>query len=580
MPDEREIREVPARSDIQVALPDGRILRAPLGATIADIFRVAYGGDDDAPVAAIVDSELRELACPLIRDVTASPVRMSDSDGMRIYSRSLSFLLVAVAAELFPSVPVHIDYAVPHGGYFCRIEGREPFTPDELARIKTRMLQLVREDREIVRRRVAPDEVLALFAARGEESKARQLLEREGDHLHVYVLNGATDYFYGYMVASTGVLKTFSLETFPRGFILRFPRRESPHRLSPPQRFTALREVFDEYGRWLSVLGMRDVSSLNDAVRDGHIDQVILVFEALHEKRIAEIAATISQRRADGTRLVFIAGPSSSGKTTFSKRLAIQLLANGVHPYPLALDDYFLPRDELRRRLGDRPDYDAFAALDAERFRDDLGRLMAGETVRLPRYDFASGTRQPGPSIRLDRDQILLVEGIHGLNPSLTVDAATSKTFRIFVSALTQLNLDIHNRVSTTDTRLIRRIVRDATFRGYDATETLSLWENVRRGEKDNIFPYQEGADIMFNSALGYELAVLKPLVEPLLLQVRDPAARVEADRLLALLRWFDPCRADTVPGNSILREVVGGSLLQAVTLLPRNGHNGKERAG
>ena len=228
MPDEREIREAPARSDIQVALPDGRILRAPLGATIADVFRVAYGGDDDAPVAAIVDSELRELACPLIRDVTASPVRMSDSDGMRIYSRSLSFLLVAVAAELFPSVPVHIDYSVPHGGYFCRIEGREPFTPDELARIKTRMLQLVREDQEIVRRRVAPDEVRALFAARGEESKARQLLEREGDHLHVYVLNGVTDYFYGYMVASTGVLKTFSLETFPKRLHPALPAAREP----------------------------------------------------------------------------------------------------------------------------------------------------------------------------------------------------------------------------------------------------------------------------------------------------------------------------------------------------------------
>lgn len=580
MSNEGEIREAAGRSDVQVSLADGRTFRAPLGATIADVFRVAYPAEADPPVAAIVDSELRELGFPLFRDVAASPVRMSDSDGMRIYSRSLSFLLVAVVAELYPSVPVHIDYSVPHGGYFCRIEGREPFAPDELARIKARMLQLVREDEEIVRRRLTPDEVRALFAARGEESKARQLLEREGDHLHVYVLNGVTDYFYGYMVPSTGVLKTFTLETFPKGFILRFPRRESPHRLSPSQRFTALREVFDEYGRWLSVLGMRDVSSLNDAVRDGHIDQVILVFEALHEKRIAEIAATISQRRADGTRLVFIAGPSSSGKTTFSKRLAVQLLANGIHPYPLALDDYFLPRDELRRRLGDRPDYDAFTALDADRFRDDLARLMAGEPVALPRYDFASGTRQAGPTIRLDQDQILVVEGIHGLNPALSVDPAMSKTFRIFVSALTQLNLDIHNRVSTTDTRLIRRIVRDATFRGYDATETLNLWENVRRGEKDNIFPYQEGADIMFNSALGYELAVLKPLVEPLLQQVRDPAARIEAERLLALLRWFDPCHADTVPGNSILREFIGGSRLREFTLLPRNGQNGRKGHG
>ena len=570
MSEEREIRETGGRADVHVTLPDERVLRAPLGVSVADVFRVAYADEEDPPVAAVVDGELRELAYPLSRDVSAAPVRMSDSDGMRIYSRSLSFLLVVVAAELFPAVPVHIDYSVPHGGYFCRVEGREPFTPEELAQIKTRMLQLVREDHEIVRQRLSPAEVRAQFAARGEESKGRQLLEREGDHLHVYVLNGVIDYFYGYMVPSTGVLKTFSLETFPKGFILRFPRRETPRRLSPPQRFTALREVFDEYGEWLSLLGMRDVGSLNEAVRDGHIDQVILVFEALHEKRIAEIAATVSHRRTEGTRLVFIAGPSASGKTTFSKRLAIQLLANGVHPYPLALDDYFLPRDELRARLGENPDYDSLGALDVETFRGDLGRLMQGEPVTLPRYDFATGTRQRGPSIQLDRDQILLVEGIHGLNPNLSIDPSVSKAFRIFVSALTQLNLDIHNRVSTTDTRLIRRIVRDAHFRGYDATETLSLWDNVRRGEKDNIFPYQEGADIMFNSALGYELAVLKPLIEPLLLQVRSSAGRIEAERLLALLRWFDPCRTETIPGNSILREFIGGSLFKEFTLPSR----------
>jgi uridine kinase len=570
MSEEREIRETGGRADIHVALPDERVLRAPLGVSVADVFRVAYPDEEDPPVAAVVDDELRELAYPLSRDVSASPIRMSDSDGMRIYSRSLSFLLVVVAAELFPTVSVHIDYSVPHGGYFCRVEGREPFTPEELAQIKARMMQLVREDHEIVRQRLSPAEVRAQFAARGEESKGRQLLEREGDHLHVYVLNGVIDYFYGYMVPSTGVLKTFSLETFPKGFILRFPRRETPRRLSPPQRFSALREVFDEYGQWLSLLGMRDVGSLNEAVRDGHIDQVILVFEALHEKRIAEIAATVSHRRAEGTRLVFIAGPSASGKTTFSKRLAIQLLANGVHPYPLALDDYFLPREELRARLGENPDYDSLSALDVDAFRADLGLLMRGEPVTLPRYDFATGTRQSGPSIQLDRDQILLVEGIHGLNPNLSVDPSVSKAFRIFVSALTQLNLDTHNRVSTTDTRLIRRIVRDAHFRGYDATETLSLWDNVRRGEKDNIFPYQEGADIMFNSALGYELAVLKPLVEPLLLQVQSSAGRIEAERLLALLRWFDPCRTETIPGNSILREFIGGSLFKEFRLLPR----------
>ncbi len=574
MPEDREIRETAGRSEVHVALPDGRVFRAPRGTSIDAVFRVAFRSEEDAPVAAIVDGELRELSYAALRDVEATPVRLSDSDGNRIYSRSLSFLLVAVGAELFPAAPIHIDYSVPHGGYFCRIEGREPFAPEELAQIKARMAQLVREDHPIVRRLISADEAQALFAARGEGSKARQLLAREGDPLHVYVLNGVTDYFYGYMVPSTGVLRTFTLEPFSKGFILRFPRRETPHRLSPPQRFTALREVFDEYGRWLTLLGVRDAGSLNDAIRDGHIDQIILVFEALHEKRIAEIAATIAQRRDEGTRLVFIAGPSASGKTTFSKRLAIQLLANGIHPYPLALDDYFLSRGDLQARLGAHPDYDSLAALDIDQFRADLRRLMAGERVTLPRYEFETGTRKVGPAIQLDRDQILLVEGIHGLNPDLATGAGVSQAFRVFVSALTQLNLDIHNRVSTTDTRLLRRLVRDATVRGYDATETLSVWENVRRGEKDNIFPYQEGADIMFNSALGYELAILKPLVEPLLLQVRDRDARIEAERLLALLRWFDPYHTKTIPGNSILREFIGDSRLEQFTLLPKNGAN------
>ncbi|MEN6370171.1 MAG: nucleoside kinase [Thermotogota bacterium] len=563
MPDEADIRETPLRDRVQVLLSDGRAFEAPRGTPLDAVFRVAFAGAEDPPVAAIVDDELRELAWSVVRDAEATPVLLSDSDGMRIYSRSLSFLLVVVASQLFPKAGVRIDYSVPHGGYFCRVENREPFTPDELNRIKARMMQLVREDRPIVRRRLSFEEVRALFAARGEEAKAQQLLEREGDHLHLYSLNGVSDYFYGYMVPSTGVLRTFSLEPFPKGFILRFPRREDSAKLLPSQKFTALREVFDEYGEWLSLLGMRDVGSLNEAIRTGRIEQVILVFEALHEKRIAEIAATLARKLREGTRLVFIAGPSASGKTTFSKRLAIQLLANGVHPYPLEMDDYFYPRDVLQDRFGDQTDFDALSALDVDRLRDDLARLLAGEPVGLPRYDFRTGRRESGLTVQLEGSQMLLVEGIHGLNPSLSVDPSVAGQFRIFVSALTQLNLDMHNRVSTTDTRLIRRIVRDALYRGYKAAGTLSLWENVRRGEKDNIFPYQEGADIMFNSALGYELSVLKPLVEPLLLQVREPEYRIEAERLLALLRWFDPYHTENIPKNSILREFIGGSNLR-----------------
>jgi uridine kinase len=268
-------------------------------------------------------------------------------------------------------------------------------------------------------------------------------------------------------------------------------------------------------------------------------------------------------RHREGSRLALIAGPASSGKTTFSKRLAIQLMAAGVRPYPLAMDDFFLPRAVLLERFGADVDFDAPSALDMPMLQDYLHRLIRGETVTLPRYNFRSGERELGETVELGPNQILLVEGIHGLSPEFLADVPTQTGFRIFVSALTQLNLDLHNRVSTTDTRLIRRIVRDAIYRGYSAEGTLRLWDDVRDGEKRHIFPYQEEADVMFNSALSYELAVLKPLVEPLLLQVRDPMMRIEAERLLGLLRWFEPYATEHIPGNSILREFIGGSILR-----------------
>jgi len=564
------VRPSEQRDDVQVRLSDGRVFAAPVGTPLAEIFRVAYPNGDDPPLAAIVQGGICELGRPVAADVVAEPVPLSSSDGMRIYSRSLSFLLVVVAHELHPDAEIRIDYSVPHGGFFCRVEGRPPFSSAELGRIKKRMLEIVSEDRPIERRRCTLKEALELFSADGREAKGRLLSTRKVDHLHVYTLNGTSDYFFGYMVPSTRFLRVFGLEPFADGFVLRFPRREEPAKLLPAQKFKALRDVFTEYGQWLDVLGLRDVISLNEAIRSGRIEQVILVAEALHEKRIAEIAADISARHDEGIRLVFIAGPSASGKTTFSKRLAIQLLASGLSPYPLAMDNYFHPRKALIERFGDQVDVDSLDALDVPLFRQDLRRLLGGEEVTLPRFDFPTGTRQEGPSVRLSENQILLVEGIHGLNPKLTEGESFGGCYRIFVSALTQLNLDIHNRISTTDTRLLRRIVRDVSTRGYDACETLRVWENVRRGEKMNIFPYQEEADGMVNSALIYELAVLKPVVEPLLLQVRDPVLRIEAERLLALLWWFDPCPTGGIPGNSILREFIGGSRLRDLTPVPQ----------
>jgi uridine kinase len=328
-----------------------------------------------------------------------------------------------------------------------------------------------------------------------------------------------------------------------------------------------LLKTFRQYGDWLDRLGIWSVGALNDAVRDRRIEEIILVSEALHEQQISEIATQIANR-IEQVRVVTIAGPSSSGKTTFSKRLSIQLLARGIAPFPLAMDNYFVDRDETPLGEDGKPDFESLATLNRQRMAQDLSRLIAGEEVQLPHFNFIKGISEPGEVVHLKAGEIIIIEGIHGLNPLLLSDLPSQQIFRLYVSALTQLNLDRHNRVSTTDTRLLRRIVRDARERGYTAHQTISNWESVRRGERSYIFPYQENADAVFNSALVYELSALKPLAEPLLRQVQFGSLEyVETKRLLAFLEWFLPLESDLIPDNSILKEFIGGSILRNFTL-------------
>jgi uridine kinase len=378
----------------------------------------------------------------------------------------------------------------------------------------------------------------------------------------LYEVCGFRDYFHGYMVPSAGYITSFALQYYEPGFLLRFPLRQSME-LDPVVEYPKLIHVFREYGRTLRLLGLQDVGSLNAAILAGRMDEIMLVAEARHEQRIAAIATQIADAR-DGVKLVLIAGPSSSGKTTFSKRLAVQLLANGIRPIAVEMDNYFVDRDLTPRDEDGNFDFECLEALDLPLFNDHLTRLMAGEEVQLPRFNFRSGKREAGVVAQLGAAQILLIEGIHGLNPRLAPNAPRENVFRIYISALTQLNIDRHNRVSTTDNRLIRRIVRDARTRGYSAADTIGRWESVHRGERRHIFPYQENADAMFNSALVYELSVLKAFAEPLLLQ-EEPGrpGYVEAHRLLAFLQWFEPAPVDPVPDNSILREFTGGSNLE-----------------
>ena len=537
-----------------------------MGTPVERYVKVAMDPSPVPTIAALVNGELRELTYPLQSDARVDPVFLSDSDGVRIYRRSLSFLLVTAVRELFPEAQIFVDYTLPFGGFFCQVQGRQPFSAGELAQIEARMREIVVEDTPITREPVPLDEAIEMFRARGEVEKVQLLARRKKDYLSLYNLRGTRDYFHGYMLPSTGYLRYFALHLWPSGFVLQYPRRHRPSELLPVAEYPQLIAIFRQYGEWLRLLGVESVSGLNDAIANGRIREIILVSEALHEQRIAQIADLIARYR-DEVRLVLIAGPSAAGKTTFSKRISIQLLGHGIRPFPLALDNYFVDREKTPKDEHGQYDFEVLEALDLELFNRHLLALMRGEPVQLPRFNFKSGQREEGEVVQLGPDHVIIVEGIHGLNPQLVPSIPRERTFRIFISALTQLNIDRHNRVPTTDTRLLRRIVRDAIYRGYSAEETLNRWESVRRGEKRHIFPYQENADVMLNSALVYELAVLKPLAEPLLLQVEPSSPRrVEAKRLLAFLHWFEPCGPDLIPDNSILREFIGGSILRDYT--------------
>ncbi len=555
------------RSTAQARFPDDRIFNAPIETPLEQYIKAAMKENPVPVMAALVNGNLRELTYPMQSDGRVDPIFLSDSDGVRIYRRSLSFLLMTAVRELFPQAHIFVDHTLPFGGFFCQVHGREPFEAEELALIERRMRELVDLDAPITREQVPLIEAIEMFTVRGEMDKVRLLSRRQKDYLSLYNLQGSRDYFHGYMVPSTGYLRYFALHAWPPGFVLQYPRRHRPTELLPVRDYPQLTAIFREYGEWLRLLGVDSVSGLNESIANGRIREIILVSEALHEQRIAQIAELIARFR-DDLRLVLIAGPSAAGKTTFAKRLSIQLLALGIRPFPLELDNYFVDRE--RTPLDENGDYDfeALEALDLPFFNQQLLALMNGETVQIPRFNFVTGRREQNKTVTLGPDHVIIIEGIHGLNPRLVQSVPCDCIFRVYISALTQLNIDRHNRVPTTDTRLIRRIVRDATYRGYTAEETLNRWESVRRGEKRHIFPHQEHADVMFNSALVYELAVLKSLAEPLLLQVEpNSPRRVEAKRLLAFLRWFQTCGPDLIPDNSILREFIGGSILRDYTL-------------
>lgn len=551
------------RKTIEVIMDDGTIMSGPRYTPVGDFMREYQDPEEPQIVGAIVNDNLRELTYPISVDAKVSPINMSNSDGARIYRRSLTFLLEVAFLELFPEWTLTIDHSVSSGAYYCHVPEREPFKEEYLVDLEKRMLELVAADEPMKKDKVDLEEAKAFFRKHGQDDKLRLLNYRQGDHLVLYTLSGKRDYHHGYMVPSTGYLKWFDLKLVGSGFVLRFPRRHAPNQLTPMTSYPQLLATFRQYGEWLETLGIQSVGALNDAIKDGRINEVILVSEALHAQQISRIANAIRKKKEE-VSVILIAGPTSSGKTTFAKRLTIQLLTEGISPFALEMDNYFVNREDTPRDEEGKLDFEHIDAVNRDLLNDHIQCLTAGERVQLRRYDFHKGVNEPGEEVQLNPGQMIILEGIHGLNPKLLEGFPQEQTFRVYVSCLTQLNLDRHNRISTTDTRELRRILRDSRDRGYTAQQTISQWEMVRRGEKEHIFPYQEFADRMFNSALAYELTVIKPLVEPLLRQVPYGTKEyIEAKRLFKFLQWFLPIDKVLIPDNSILREFIGESILR-----------------
>ena len=512
-------------------------------------------------VLAVHNGKLRELRHTIHDGGTLSFVTTADKAGSSTYERSVIFMMVKAFIDVDKSLIRHlyVDFSISNGLY-CYLKDRK-IDEEILAKVEARMHEIVKEDIPFEKTSVATSQAVRIFRQMGLHEKADLFEYRRASETRLYSIGNCTDYYYAYLVPSTGYLIRFKLQPYHDGFILQTPRTSSPHTIEPYKPQEKLFHTLLESGEWHDKLGLSCVGSLNDRIVAGGGEQLVLLQEAVMEKKIGDIAEEIHK---SGKKIVMIAGPSSSGKTTFSIRLSIQLEALGLHPHPIACDDFFLNRElyPIDPETG-VADFESIDCVDKEFLTETLERLLRGEKVDLPTYNFAVGEREfRGKTLQLGSDDVIVLEGIHCLNDALTPGIEADRKYRIYISALTQLNIDEHNRIPTTDGRLLRRIVRDAKTRGYSAKDTISRWDSVRRGEEKNIFPYQESCDVMVNSALIYELSVLKPYAEPLLYSVpKDSPEYVEAKRLLKFLDYFLTIPSEQVPRNSLIREFIGGSV-------------------
>ena len=533
----------------------------PLGTSLLEISKELNIKTDNRICGAIVNNQVRELSFCVVKNKQIEFIDFLHPDGIRLYTRSLMFVLYAATREVFPHVSLQIQNGISNGS-FCELSGLErEITNADVQLIIQEMKLLIERDMPFVKKSMLTTDAVDLLMQHGLEEKA-QLFEQQGKLFSsLYFLNGFANYFYGHLLPSTGYVSNFGLVRYFNGLLLQIPHRKDFSKLRRKHKQPKLFEIFQEQKKWAEILNMSTIGHLNDFAIQNSSGQIIKISEALHEKKIAEIANEIFSR-SDEVKVVLIAGPSASGKTTFSKRLAVQLAVNGLRPFQISLDNYFVDREKTPLDEFGEYDFESLLAIDVEFFNKQLVDLMNGKEVRLPKFDFHFGKRiKNGNKLRLMPGDVLVVEGIHGMNPGLLTKVQTQNTYRIFISALTQISFDEHNHISTTDNRLLRRMIRDSKYRGYSASETLKRWPSVRRGEVKNIFPYQENADVMFNSATLYELAVLRKYAEPVLKMVNENMAEYsEATRLLKFLSYFKPIDDKEIPPTSLLREFLGGS--------------------
>lgn len=541
----------------------GRTIEVAMGTTLLEVERQLRLDGPHPFLAAYVNNRIKELNYRIYKPVTVRFIDITSFEGIRVYQRTISFILQKAVRELFPDCTLYIRHSLGASGFYCEISGFGPIPAEHLDAIKARMRGIIDRNLPIQGVKMLTDTARKIYEGFGMTDKIALLDSRPRLYSKIYTIDSLPGYFYGALTPSTGYTPQFDLHSYYNGFFIALPLRTDPTRLHQSVHQEKMFDVFHQYQSWVEIMGVPTVGQLNSKVLAGDASELIKIAEAFHENKLAQVAGCVAEANREwGVRLVLISGPSSSGKTTFAKRLGVQLRVLGLNPVLISLDDYFVDREKTPRDENGEYDYEALEAIDLEQFNDHLKRLERGESVDIPRYDFISGTRQWHDNpLQLDERSVLIVEGIHGLNPALTPGVPESRKFKIYVSCFTSVALDNVSRIATSDNRLLRRLTRDYRTRGNDALSTLARWESVRRGEEKHIFPYQENADVMFNSSLFYEISVLRRFAEPILREVPDTVPEYgEAKRMLKFLDNFIPISPEEIPPTSLLREFIGGS--------------------